>query len=48
MRRGYRIPQKKSVLFRAPGLLIGALAFGAAGSMTVNALSKLVTARIQS
>ncbi|MGO7400364.1 hypothetical protein ACCS88_21280 [Rhizobium ruizarguesonis] len=48
MRHSYRNPQKKSVLFRPPGLLIGALAFGAAGGMTVNALSQLVTARIQS
>ncbi|MDR9775014.1 succinoglycan biosynthesis protein exoi [Rhizobium hidalgonense] len=34
MRRSYRNAQKKSVLFKAPGLLIGALAFGAAGGST--------------
>ncbi|MBB4526438.1 UNVERIFIED_ORG: hypothetical protein M2435_006546 [Rhizobium sophorae] len=28
MRPGYRNQQKKSVLFKAPGLFIGALAFG--------------------
>ncbi|NNH46249.1 succinoglycan biosynthesis protein exoi [Rhizobium laguerreae] len=38
MRHSYRNPQKKSVLFRAPGLLIGALAFGAAGGVTVSDL----------
>ncbi|MGO7411873.1 hypothetical protein [Rhizobium ruizarguesonis] len=48
MRHSYRNPQKKSVLFRAPGLVIGALAGGATGGMTVNALSQLFTARIQS
>ncbi|WP_105009416.1 sunset domain-containing protein [Rhizobium leguminosarum] len=31
-----RDPQKKSVLFKAPGLVIGALAFGAAGGMIVS------------
>lgn len=48
MHQGYSDPQKKSVLFRAPGLVIGALACGATGGMTVNALSQLVTASIQS
>ncbi|MGO7370580.1 succinoglycan biosynthesis protein exoi [Rhizobium leguminosarum] len=38
MRQGYRNPQKKSVLFRAPGLVIGALAFGAAGGWTASDL----------
>ncbi|MGO6724291.1 succinoglycan biosynthesis protein exoi [Rhizobium ruizarguesonis] len=38
MRQGYRNPQKKSVLFRAPGLLIGALVFGAAGGWTASDL----------
>jgi len=38
VRPGYRNPQKKSVLFRAPGLLIGALAFGAAGGWTASDL----------
>ncbi len=38
MRHGYRNPQKKAVLFKAPGLVMGALAFGAAGGMTVSDL----------
>ncbi|PDV89952.1 succinoglycan biosynthesis protein exoi [Rhizobium sp. H4] len=38
MRHSYRNPQKKSVLLRAPGLVIGALAFGAAGGMTISDL----------
>jgi len=38
MRRSYRNSQKISVLFRAPGLLLGAIAFGAAGGMTVSDL----------
>lgn len=38
MRHSYRNPQKKSGLFKAPGLLIGALAFGATGGMTVSDL----------
>ncbi|MFB2604543.1 succinoglycan biosynthesis protein exoi, partial [Rhizobium phaseoli] len=38
MRRSYRNPQKKSVLLRAPGLVIGALAFGAAGGSTLSDL----------
>ncbi|WP_246723214.1 hypothetical protein [Rhizobium aethiopicum] len=38
MRPVYRNPQKKSVLFRVPGLVIGAVAFGAAGGMTVSDL----------
>ncbi|MBB4522265.1 MULTISPECIES: succinoglycan biosynthesis protein exoi [Rhizobium] len=38
MRPGYRSPQKRSVLFRAPGLLVGALAFGAAGGWTASDL----------
>ncbi|MBB2822442.1 UNVERIFIED_ORG: hypothetical protein GGD59_005731 [Rhizobium esperanzae] len=38
MRRSYRNPQKKSVLLKFPGLVIGAIAFGAAGGMTVSDL----------
>ncbi|MGO6847125.1 succinoglycan biosynthesis protein exoi [Rhizobium ruizarguesonis] len=38
MRQGYRIPQKKSVLLSAPGLVIGAIAFGAAGGWTASDL----------
>ncbi|EJZ17854.1 succinoglycan biosynthesis protein exoi (plasmid) [Rhizobium sp. Pop5] len=38
MRCSYRNPQKRSVLFEAPGLLMGALAFGAAGGMTASDL----------
>ncbi|ANM17185.1 hypothetical protein AMK06_CH02291 [Rhizobium sp. N541] len=38
MRPGYLDPQKKSVLFRAPGLVIGALAFGAVGGWTASDL----------
>ncbi|WRW39838.1 hypothetical protein U5G49_005195 (plasmid) [Rhizobium indigoferae] len=38
MRPGYRNQQKKSVLFKAPGLFIGALAFGAAGGWTASDL----------
>lgn len=38
MRHSYRNPQKRSVLFRAPGLVIGALAVGAAGTTTVGDL----------
>ncbi|MGO7967136.1 succinoglycan biosynthesis protein exoi [Rhizobium ruizarguesonis] len=38
MRQGNRNPHKKSVLFRAPGLVIGALAFGAAGGWTASDL----------
>jgi hypothetical protein len=34
MRQCLRNPQRKSVLFKAPGLVIGALAFGPAGGMT--------------
>lgn len=34
-RHSHRNPQKKWVLFTAPGLVIGALAVGAAGGMTV-------------
>ncbi|MGO8454519.1 succinoglycan biosynthesis protein exoi [Rhizobium ruizarguesonis] len=38
MRPVYRNRQKKSVLFKAPGLVIGALAFGAAGGWTASDL----------
>ncbi|MDK4727750.1 succinoglycan biosynthesis protein exoi [Rhizobium phaseoli] len=38
MRRSYRNPHKRSVLLKAPGLLIGAIAFGAAGGMTISDL----------
>ena len=38
MGHSYRNPQKRSVLFRARGLLIGALAFGAAGGWTASDL----------
>ncbi len=38
MRQNYRNPQKRSVLLKFPGLMIGALAFGAAGGMTVSDL----------
>ncbi|ANL04664.1 MULTISPECIES: sunset domain-containing protein [Rhizobium] len=38
MRRNYRNAQKKLTLFRAPGLFIAALAFGAAGGSTVSDL----------
>lgn len=37
MRQSYRSP-KRSVLFTAPGLVIGALAVGASGGMTVGDL----------
>ncbi|MBX4942409.1 succinoglycan biosynthesis protein exoi [Rhizobium binae] len=36
LRPGYRVPQKKSLLLRAPGLVIGAVAFGAAGGWTAS------------
>ncbi|WP_259668359.1 hypothetical protein [Rhizobium lentis] len=36
MRQGYRVQQKKSVLLRAAGLVIGAVAFGAAGGWTAS------------
>ncbi|MBX5155342.1 succinoglycan biosynthesis protein exoi [Rhizobium lentis] len=36
MHPGYRNPQKKSVLFTAPGLVIGTVAFGAAGGWTAS------------
>ncbi|KKZ84201.1 hypothetical protein RPHASCH2410_PD04660 (plasmid) [Rhizobium phaseoli Ch24-10] len=36
--RSYRNPHKRSVLLKAPGLLIGAIAFGAAGGMTISDL----------
>jgi len=38
MRHSYRNPQKRSVLLQFPGLVIGAIAFGAAGGMTVSDL----------
>ena len=38
MRRSYRNPQKRSVLLKFPGLVIGALAFGAAGGWTASDL----------
>lgn len=36
MRQGYHVPQKKSLLLRAPGLVIGTVAFGAAGGWTAS------------
>ncbi|MBX4911227.1 succinoglycan biosynthesis protein exoi [Rhizobium bangladeshense] len=36
MRQGYRYQHRRSVLFRAPGLVIGAVAFGAAGGWTAS------------
>ncbi|MBX4989365.1 sunset domain-containing protein [Rhizobium lentis] len=36
MRHKYRNPQKKSVLVTAPGLVIGTVAFGAAGGWTAS------------
>ncbi|MGR9204097.1 sunset domain-containing protein [Rhizobium leguminosarum] len=38
MRPGYRNPQKRSVLLKFPGLVIGAIAFGAAGGWTASDL----------
>ncbi|MDK4726400.1 succinoglycan biosynthesis protein exoi [Rhizobium phaseoli] len=38
MRRSYRNPQKRSVLLEFPGLVIGAVAFGAAGGWTASDL----------
>ncbi|MBX5221410.1 succinoglycan biosynthesis protein exoi [Rhizobium sp. NLR8a] len=44
MRQGYRVPQKKSVLLTAPGLVIGAVAFGAAGGWTASDMLASFTA----
>ncbi|PDS46180.1 succinoglycan biosynthesis protein exoi [Rhizobium anhuiense] len=38
MRQGYRNPQKRPVLLKFPGLVIGALAFGSAGGWTASDL----------
>ncbi len=42
MRPAYRNQQKKSVLFKAPGLFIGALAFGAAKRLDRERLAGLM------